>query len=106
MTEMGEFNGYWRTTWMEAWETEYIDMEEPGYFLIGDDHGHFVFGTVRGDLDARKPSGNRLEFSWAGQCEFDEMNGRGWLELEQNGVAEGRIFIHFGDESDIRLEKA
>lgn len=91
---------------MEAWDSNYIDMEEPGHFSIDDEQGYFVFGLVRGQLDVRRLNrGTRLEFSWEGQCEFDEMSGRGWLELKDERSAEGRIFIHLGDESGFLLEK-
>jgi len=103
---MTAFDGWWRITWMEEWEADYIDMEEPGHFSIDGNDGLFVFGMVRGEIDARvHPSGERLEFSWEGICEGDHMCGRGTLELRQPGIAEGRLFIHYGEESGIRLER-
>lgn len=64
-----------------------------------------MFGLVRGQLDTRRINGgNRLEFFWEGQCELDEVSG--WLALKGESNAEGRLFIHLGDESGIQLEKA
>lgn len=36
----------------------------------------------------------------------DSINGRGWLDMKDAGVAEGRLFIHFGEESALKLEKS
>jgi len=91
---------------MEKWEADYIDMEEPGHFSIKGDDGSFVFGMVRGEVDARVlPGEEMLEFSWEGICEADHVCGRGKLELREPAVAEGRLFIHYGEESGLRLEK-
>lgn len=91
---------------MEEWDSDYIDMVEPGVFTFEGNKGHFVFGTVTGEIDSRqRDGGKRMEFSWEGQCEGDQMNGRGWLERKGGDVAEGRLFVHLGDESAIKLEK-
>jgi len=75
---MSQFDGRWRITWMEQWNADYIDMLEPGHFAIGGQHGSFMFGTVQGEIDARvSKSGDRLEFSWEGVCEGEDMSGRG-----------------------------
>lgn len=103
---MTAFDGKWRITWMEEWDADYIDMDEPGHFSIVGDEGSFVFGMVRGEIDARVFAGGRkMEFSWEGICEGDHMSGRGWLELRGPGVAEGRLFIHHGEESGFQIEK-
>lgn len=104
---MSVFDGWWRITWMEEWEADYIDMEEPGHFSIEGEDGWFVFGMVRAEMDARVLRGeDKLEFSWEGTCEGEHMCGRGKIGIREPGVAEGRLFIHYGDESGIRLEKA
>ena len=37
--------------------------------------------------------------------EGDAVSGRGWLTLMNTNTAEGRLFIHLGDDSAIRLER-
>jgi hypothetical protein len=94
--------GAWRITGMEVWDADYFDMEAPAHITIRDDlTGAFQFGLVQGDLDARVEVVDgvaRVEFSWSGVDENEPMSGRGWLDVT-NDQAEGRIFIHLGDDS-------
>ena len=94
--------GTWRITGMEVWEADYFDMEAPAHITIRSDlTGEFQFGLVQGDLDARVSSVDgvaRVEFSWSGADENDPMSGRGWMDVTGD-QAEGRIFIHLGDDS-------
>ena len=51
---MHDFVGNWRITWMSNWDQDYVDLVEPGYFKFTDDGlGEFVFGAVKGWVDAR-----------------------------------------------------
>lgn len=103
MKKMGKaVIGNWRITGMEVWDADYFDMEVPAHITIRKDlTGEFQFGLVQGDLDGRVDLDNgavRLEFSWSGFDENDPMNGRGWMQIDGD-QAEGRIFIHLGDDS-------
>jgi len=104
---MEEFVGRWRITAMDMWDQDYVDLVEPGFFEFGSDGmGSFVFGAVRGWVDARMADrGSRLEYSWQGDCEGDDMCGRGWFELQGRGQADGMLFIHAGDESGVTIER-
>ena len=104
---MHEFVGRWKITWMEMWAQDYVDLAEPGYFKFDEDGlGEFVFGAVRGWIDVRvsmrKPF---LEYSWQGVSEGDDYCGRGWFEFPTPDVGEGKLFIHCGDESAIKIER-
>lgn len=94
--------GTWRITSMEVWDADYFDMESPAHItLLADLTGEFHFGLVQGDLDARVSSVDgvaRVEFSWSGADENDPISGRGWMAVAGD-QAEGRIFIHLGDDS-------
>ncbi len=94
--------GIWRITGMEVWDADYFDMEAPAHITLRDDlTGAFQFGLVQGDIDARVDVFDgvvRVEFSWSGVDENDPVSGRGWLEGTGN-QAQGRIFIHLGDDS-------
>lgn len=105
----GNFAGNWRITEMEAWDADYFDMEVPAYIAIRKDlTGEFQFGLVQAQLDGKIESEgalSQLAFSWSGFDENDPVNGRGWFKTTGNH-AEGRIFIHLGDESGFTAERA
>ena len=94
--------GTWRITGMEVWGADYFDMEAPAHITIRDDlTGEFQFGLVQGDIDVRVADIGgvaRVEFSWSGADENDPMSGRGWMDVTGD-QAQGRIFIHLGDDS-------
>ncbi len=91
--------GTWRITGMEVWDADYFDMEAPAHITVRSDlTGEFQFGLVQGDLDARLSGVARVEFSWSGADENDPMSRRGWMVVTAD-QAEGRIFIHLGDDS-------
>ena len=105
----GDFIGNWRITEMEVWDADYFDMEVPAYLTIRKDlTGEFQFGLVQAQLDGKIESASassRLAFSWSGFDENDPVNGRGWFN-STGDQAEGRIFIHLGDESGFKAERA
>jgi hypothetical protein len=101
--------GTWRITGMEVWDADYFDREAPAHITIRDDlTGAFQFGLVQGDIDARVAVGDgiaRVEFSWTGADENDPISGRGWLDVTGDH-AQGRIFIHMGDDSAFTAVRA
>ena len=101
--------GTWRITGMEVWDADYFDMDAPAHITLRDDlTGALQFGQVQGDIDARVSSVDgvaRGEFSWSGADENDPMSGRGWLEVTGD-QAQGRIFIHLGDDSAFTAVRA
>lgn len=100
--------GNWRITEMETWDADYFDMEVPAYLTIRKDlTGEFQFGLVQAQLDGKIESAetpSRLAFTWSGFDENDPVSGRGWLKAAGD-QAEGRIFIHLGDESGFKAER-
>lgn len=98
------FVGEWRITEMEVWDADYLDMEVHAHITIRKDlSGEFQFGLVQGELDGRveiMDGAPRFDFSWSGFDENDPTSGRGWLRIEGDH-AEGRIFIHLGDDSGL-----
>jgi hypothetical protein len=103
-----DFVGNWRITEMEAWDAEYFDMEVSAYITICKDMtGEFQFGLVQAQLDGKIESAgasSRFAFSWSGFDENDPVTGRGWLTV-RGDKAEGRIFIHLGDDSGFKAEQ-
>ena len=102
---MAGFDGHWRIVWMQEWDEGFIDLVQPGYFRFDGDSGEFAFGAVTAAIDARYADDKRrVDFSWDGMDEYDALSGRGWLVLTGADTAGGRLFIHLGDDSAIRLE--
>ncbi|NEE03771.1 hypothetical protein [Phytoactinopolyspora halotolerans] len=98
--------GRWRIVKMELWDQEDIDLVEPGFIEFTDDGmGQFGFIAVRGWMDCRpREHGDAggVEFTWQGHDEGDEVSGRGWARLTEDGSVDGRIYFHLGDDSSFR----
>jgi hypothetical protein len=98
------FRGTWRIVSMEGWDQDYVDMEVPAYIAFEKNNlGEFQFGLVQGQTDYRI-NGNRVEFTWDGVDENDEVSGRGFAGITQ-GELLGHIYIHLGDDSAFRAVK-
>jgi hypothetical protein len=97
------FVGTWHITEMEMWDADYMHMERQAYVEIEPgDHGSFQFGLVCGELhgylEEEGPT-QRFAFTWEGNDEMDPASGSGWMRLETEDTAAGRIAIHRGDHS-------
>ena len=101
--------GQWRITEMPDFDEEYLDGESPAFIQFNrDSGGEFHFGYVHGCMDCRpaerdgKPA---IEWSWDGNDEHHQAQGRGWAVLASDGKLEGRIYFHEGDDYLFRAEK-
>lgn len=103
------FLGRWRITEMEVWDQDFVDLKGPGYIQFDRDNlGTFRFGTTQGQLDCRLETvegETRIDFSWDGQDYREPATGRGWAILRE-GHLSGRFYIHLGDDSWFKAEKA
>jgi len=101
------FVGRWRIVEMEQWDQDYVDEEESGHITFEKKgEGHFHFGYVHAQLDWRyDPAIDRVEYSFQGSCEGDEMDGRGWAKIEGKQMV-GQIAFHLGDESGFKAKKS
>jgi hypothetical protein len=98
-----EVEGRWRIVEMELWDQDALDLVEPAYIdFAPDGTGQFGFIALRGWTDWRVENNGRVEFSWEGVDEGDQVNGRGWALQDGNGALTGRIYIHLGDDSAFR----
>jgi hypothetical protein len=97
------FTGRWRIVSMSAWEQDYIDEEEAGYFEFDDKGwGEFHFGYVHGQMDFRLTTRGgepAVEWTWDGNDEMDPAQGRGWAVVKDDEL-HGMIFFHGGDDSE------
>jgi hypothetical protein len=103
-----KFIGLWRITEMELWDSDFIDMDGPGYIRFQTDGmGEFHFGAVLGWTDCRflKRDGKEaVEFSWEGSEESDIAYGRGWAFVDGDHL-HGRLFFHQGDDSGFTAKR-
>ena len=110
MTKPADFTGRWRITSMELWDTDVIDLVEPAFIEFDRDRtGRFGFIAVEGWMDYRETTRDgrtRVEFTWEGSDEGDQISGRGWATLADDGALDGRIFFHLGDDSGFHAVRA
>jgi hypothetical protein len=97
-----KYIGKWRILEMEQWDKDFIDLVGEGHITFEKkDRGELHFGAVDCDLDCRIErvgEQERIEFSFVGMDEGDEVSGRGWAVLDGERLR-GRIYFHDGDES-------
>lgn len=100
------FIGRWRIVQMEQWDQDYVDMGSPGHITFNKDGtGQLHFGCVETELDWRLEAGTeRVEFTFCGFDEGDEVTGRGWAKAD-GACLMGRIAFHQGDESGFEAAK-
>ena len=92
------FIGQWRIVGIDGWDQDYVDMEVPGHFTFEKRGvGNFQFGLVQAQLDYRV-AGNRIDFTWSGFDENNEISGRGFADIVRNELC-GHLYIHLGDDS-------
>ena len=95
-------DGFFRIIHMDEWDQDYVDVEIDAYIRFEKNGGEFEFGYIQGDMDCEhtvrdgKPA---IEWSWDGDAEEDHATGRGWAVLRDDGLIEGKIYIHCGDNS-------
>lgn len=97
-----KYLGKWRIREMEQWDKDFIDLTGEGRITFAKkNRGNLHFGAVDCDLDCRiEKVGDqeRIEFSFVGMDEGDEVFGRGWAVLDGDRLR-GRIYFHDGDDS-------
>ena len=109
MAKSNPFAGRWRIVSMSQWDEDYIDEEEEGYFEFdGKNGGEFHFGYVHGQMDCRlgtRDGEQAVEWSWDGNDEMDQAQGRGWAIVKGDEL-HGMIFFHQGDDSEFMAKRA
>lgn len=104
------FIGLWLIVSMSAWDEEYLH-EEVRAFIEFDERGsgEFHFGYVHGFMDCRltiRDGEPAVEWTWEGNDEMHDAQGRGWARLEKANELHGMIFFHQGDESEFVARKS
>jgi len=87
---------------MSGWDQDYVDMETPGHFTFKSARsGSFQFGLVLAQMDCRMDRQRRIDFTWSGFDEGDELNSRGYAEIVDDEL-QGHLYVHRGDDSAFR----
>src|SRR5262245_40029260 len=73
------FAGRWRIVSMSAWDEDFIDEEEEGFFEFNDrGWGDFHVGNVQGHMDCRQTTREgepAAEWTWGGNDGMDPAQG-------------------------------
>jgi hypothetical protein len=106
---MSKIIGKWKITEMEQWDLDFIDEQGSGYFEFDtNNQGSFMFAYVEGGIDFKESETSKnpkIEYSWSGQDEMDEVSGRGWFELVSDDELYGMFYFHQGDESWVKAKR-
>ena len=98
-----KFEGVWHILEMDVWSVDSINLLGQANITFDDDEmGSFKFIAVVGFMDCRFSERNGkpfVEFSWQGRDERDDVCGRGWASIKDDGKMIGHIFIHCGEDS-------
>ena len=103
------FTGRWRIVSMSAWDQDFIDEEEEGYFEFDEQGGgEFHFGYVHGRMDCKlTTTGRRASrgVDLGRQRRDGPAQGRGWAVVKGDEL-HGMIFFHGGDDSEFVAKRA
>lgn len=98
--------GKWRIVAMPDYVAGYPDMLEPAFIKFDEDgSGAFAFGCVTGCIQGSGASTARIDFSWNGNDEMDQVDGEGWAELQSDGTIHGQICFHNGDDANFTARR-
>lgn len=86
---------------MCAWDQEFIDEKEDGYFEFDQkNNSQFHFGYFHGQMDCRLTTRERepaVEWTWNGNDEMNPTQGRGWAVVKDDEL-HGMTFFYNGDD--------
>lgn len=95
-----QFKSKWKVISTDQWDVEpdwHIEFD-------GKSSGSFQFGYMQASIDYKSDGDDRVEFTFHGNDECDEMFGRGWAEI--NGAdLQGYLHFHNGDDTDFTAKK-
>ena len=107
---IGALAGHWRIVESDLWDQDALDLDGPATLeLKQDGTGQLTMIAIGAAVDGRfgqrdgRPS---VEFSFQGFDDGSPVSGRGWAALLPDGALAGELFLHFGDESGFRAERA
>jgi hypothetical protein len=100
-----DFTGYWRISHTDGWGRAALDLIRPAHLRFSGRSGSLLMIAIEASLDCRYEKG-RVDFSLFGTDELDPIAGRGWATIDKAGKMKGMLFLHDGDETEFKAEKA
>jgi hypothetical protein len=104
--EATDLVGRWRIVAMDLWDRDALDLVAPAFIEFSPNGaGSFGFIAVVGWMDCRRTEIDGrpgVAFTWDGTDEGDQVSGRGWATLQNDGSLYGHIYFHLGDDSGFR----
>lgn len=84
------FEGKWDINKIEYWDEDDLVLGEPPYIFIDSDNtGYFQFGLINGDISFKSSKDHDIkirEFSFSANYGFEEVSGRGWMRIINDGL--------------------
>ena len=107
MTAPPTILGRWQITGMSTWDTDYIDLVEPGFVTFAASAmGEMAFGVVTAALDcAFDKTRCDVSFDFTGSDEGDQVSGNGWAQLSSPDTITGEIAFHNGDDTTFEARR-
>lgn len=100
--------GTWRIVSSPDFDDEYLRMEVEPYVELAQSgnrvSGSYHVGLQQGEIDGRIEDEGRVDCSFAGMDEMDEVHGRGELRIEE-AQANFVLAYHQGDMSTFICEQ-
>jgi len=97
--------GKWRIVETDQWDADYLDMVEPAYIQFDSNgHGEMAFGALQASLDCQT-SPTTVFFTFEGSDEMDPISGTGSAEMTADGMLEGEINFHLGDDAEFTARR-
>ncbi|MDB6063941.1 MAG: hypothetical protein JWR26_149 [Pedosphaera sp.] len=91
---------------MDQWAQKYVDEDGPACVIFkkgGLGEMRFLCANVSLDWQYDKEA-DRVDFTFEGYEEMDEVSGRGWARIQGKQLA-GQIHFHLGDDSGFKARK-
>ena len=95
--------GRWRIVETDLWDAD--ETGDDRIVVANDGGGELHLVAISATIDCRFEK-DRVEFTWMGFDEGDEVGGRAWGVVGKDGAMRGRIFIHQGDDSGFVARRA
>jgi hypothetical protein len=96
--------GWWRILETSQWVNEGLDDLGPAMLSITGNDDRLRMHCLLAHVNV-KPTKSGASFTWKGAWEYDQLSGRGSVELAKEGRLHGRIKIKDGDESTFIAER-
>ena len=96
-----DFTGTWDVVSSPDFDDDYLSMEVAPYVKLRQEgnrvEGEYQLGLQTGDLDGRLEGGDRIQFTFEGMDEMDEVHGAGTATVKGDQMT-FMLMYHMGDD--------